>query len=60
MHEATLPFNANLMLGNGQDKCHKIVRANHMSSFSANFIFGNGVNVIKLVSANFTCRKRQE
>ena len=53
MHEATLPFSANLMFGNGQDKCHKIVRANHMSSFSANFIFGNGVNVIKLVSANF-------
>ena len=53
MHEATLPFNANLMLGNRQDNCQKIAHANHMSSFSANFIFGNGVNVIKLVSANF-------
>ena len=60
MHEATLPFSANLMFGNGQDKCHKIVRANHMSSFSANFIFGNGVNVTKLVSANFIRRNRQE
>ena len=44
----------------GRTNVIKIVLANHMSSFSANFIFGNGVNVIKLVSANFIPRNRQE
>ena len=37
----------------GRTNVIKILSANHMSSFSANFIFGNSVNVIKLVSANF-------
>ena len=37
----------------GRTNVIKILSANHMSSFSANRIFGNGVNVIKLVSANF-------
>ena len=44
----------------GRTNVIKILSANYMSSLSANFIFGKGVNVIKLVSANFICRNRQE
>ena len=33
----------------GRTNVIKILSANYMSSFSANFIFGNGVNVIKLL-----------